>query len=204
MIDKTILRILSLGLATTGLFVVLTKFNVPQLNASFFDANPFAIKRDVVENVMTWLFTSLSLLGLFIELLATICANSYPDRLYSARFYFYITGITAVAMWLIFLCLSGIGRCAARRKWEPKIIESQAGVYRNAEYIITHDWWQENQYKQREQIKNSENYKKINHDIVDHNLNQIEELLDIERNITDPQARIKRLERFFKDAHANA
>jgi hypothetical protein len=58
--DRTILNLLSLIIGGSGIFVVLTKFNVPELNMSFLGENPFAIKRDAIDNVMTWIFTKVS------------------------------------------------------------------------------------------------------------------------------------------------
>ena len=62
--DKTSLNIVSIVLGGVGLFVVLTKFSVPELHATFLDSNPFVVKRDVIESFMTWLFTGLTLFGL--------------------------------------------------------------------------------------------------------------------------------------------
>ena len=53
--DKTLLDLISLLIAGAGLFAVLTKFNVRQLRATYFGENPYALKRDEIERVMTWL-----------------------------------------------------------------------------------------------------------------------------------------------------
>ena len=58
-LDRTLLSIIALTLAAGGALTVLTKDNVPQLNQTYLGANPFAIKRDAIENTMNWLFSGL-------------------------------------------------------------------------------------------------------------------------------------------------
>jgi len=87
LMDRTILNILSVLLGGAGLLVVLTKFNVPELNMTFWDQNPFAIKRDVVDSVMTWIFTGLTIFGLVIQLISEILGDRLPTRQYSAMGY---------------------------------------------------------------------------------------------------------------------
>jgi hypothetical protein len=50
--DKTLLDLISLLIAGAGLFAVLTKFNVPQLRATYWDENPYALKRDEIDRVI--------------------------------------------------------------------------------------------------------------------------------------------------------
>ena len=85
--DRTILNLLSLTSGGSGLFVVLTKFNVPELNMSFFGENPFAIKRDAIDNVMTWIFTCLALLGVVLQICGEIWSDRFPERQHQIRFY---------------------------------------------------------------------------------------------------------------------
>jgi len=60
-LDKTIINLATILISGTGLFVVLTKFNVPELNMSFVGGNPYAVKRDIIEGVMSFVFTYLTL-----------------------------------------------------------------------------------------------------------------------------------------------
>ena len=86
--DKTSLNLISIVLGGVGLFVVLTKFSVPELHATFLGSNPFAAKRDTIESVMTWLFTGLTLLGLLVQVGGLLIATVGPKarlRLPTAR-----------------------------------------------------------------------------------------------------------------------
>ena len=65
--DRTLINLASIFVGGAGLFTVLTGFNVLELNMSFFDANPYAIKRDVIENTMKWLFTFVAFIGLMLQ-----------------------------------------------------------------------------------------------------------------------------------------
>ncbi|MFA6472823.1 MAG: hypothetical protein WCU00_12360, partial [Candidatus Latescibacterota bacterium] len=54
-IDKTSLNLISILISGAGLFAVLTKYNVPELNMTYLDGNPFAEKREVIDCFMTWI-----------------------------------------------------------------------------------------------------------------------------------------------------
>lgn len=82
--DKTSLNLISIVLGGVGLFVVLTKFSVPELHATFLRSNPFAVKRDIIESVMTWLFTGLTLLGLLVQVGVAIWSNRIGERVHTA------------------------------------------------------------------------------------------------------------------------
>ena len=54
---------------------------------SFLGENPFAIKRDAIDNVMTWIFTSLALVGLITTIFGEIWSDRFEGRQYTIRFY---------------------------------------------------------------------------------------------------------------------
>src|SRR6266513_6422730 len=85
--DRIILDLISIVLGGIGLLVVLTKFNVPELNATFIGSNPFAVKRDIINSTMTWLFTALTLLGLLVQVGVAIWGNNIEQRVHTPRFY---------------------------------------------------------------------------------------------------------------------
>ena len=115
--DKATLHILSLVIGGTGLFVVVTKSNVPELRMSFLGENPFAIKREVIDNVMSWIVASLTLVGLLIQACAEIWGHELPERLHATLFYVSLF-ITAVIATIIFVVLlTAVGRSIARRHW---------------------------------------------------------------------------------------
>ena len=61
-LDKTLLNLSTILFAGSGLFAVLTKFSVPELNLTIMGGNPYhiKIKREKIEKVMTWIFISLA------------------------------------------------------------------------------------------------------------------------------------------------
>jgi hypothetical protein len=106
--DRTILNLLSLFIGGSGLFVVLTKFNVPELNMSFLGENPFAIKRDAIENVMTWIFTGVALVGLLLQIFGEIWSDRLPSRQHTIRFYVWFSSASLVAAIAIVFLLTAI------------------------------------------------------------------------------------------------
>lgn len=75
--DKTIINILTFLISGSGFFMALTKFNVPQLNQTFLGTNPFLIKRDKIDSVMTGVFTLLAISGLLLQLYSEIWGEIY-------------------------------------------------------------------------------------------------------------------------------
>ena len=65
--DKTSINLLTILIAGAGLFGALVKFYSPEVNYSFFGENPFLVKRDIIENTMSWIFTLLALSGLLFQ-----------------------------------------------------------------------------------------------------------------------------------------
>src|SRR5919109_554028 len=100
-VDKTMMTILSLRIGGAGLFASLTKFNVPELNMTFLDSNPYAIKRDDIDYVMTWIFTGLTLLGVLLGIVGELLGDKIPSRRFSGGVYGWFT----VASLLFLVCL---------------------------------------------------------------------------------------------------
>ncbi|RKY36626.1 MAG: hypothetical protein DRP78_03140, partial [Candidatus Omnitrophota bacterium] len=141
--DKTLINLLTILLGGGGLFSVLTKYSVPELNATFWGKNIFAVKRDIIEKVMTRIFILMSALGLVIQVFGEILR--VPARIYSIEFYFclFVIGFV-VTLGIVFLC-AFVGKKIAKIKWLPEIIKSQRELFNQAKYIIAHDCWREDQ-----------------------------------------------------------
>src|SRR3989338_6046846 len=139
-IDKTILNTISVFIAGAGLFAALTKYKLPEINYSFYNSNPFAIKRDIIDWVLTWYFVIFALLGLVFRLAALICDNNILcERKHSTKFY--IKFSTAM-LFLMFLCIpiiGNIGSCTAKRKWFPLVTQNQNELFLQSKYIIEHN-----------------------------------------------------------------
>jgi len=198
MMDKIIVNLTSILLSGTGFFVVFTKFNVPELRSSFYGQNPFMIKADQIDNVTTWIFTGLAIIGLLIQVLKEIFGMSIPDRIHTVRYYifFFIIGVFAM-VWLTW-GFSSVSKLIARQIWLPKIINSHSESFSKALFIVEHDGWREDQIRNKDTLKDSERYKNANYESVERSLKQIERLLDLPKNEDDFSKRIEKLKHYFK------
>ena len=199
--DRTIINLVSILVGGAGLFTVLTGFNVPELNMSFFGKNPYAIKRDAIDNTMKWMFTLVAGLGLALQVFAEIWGDNLPDRLHNSGYYmaFSVVGLVVVGslVWL----LTGVGNRIARWQWQPAIVESQRELFERAKFIVQHDGWTFEQWEKRATLAlaltDGSDYKVKNEQMANQHLNQIEKLLEVESN-GDLGERVARLERMFK------
>lgn len=197
-IDKNIINLTAILISGTGLFTVLTKFNVPELNASFFGENPFAIKKGIVENTMTWIFSSLALFGLLLRAYVEISENKINKRLHAAGFYykFLCTGI--IIMFFVVIALTKVGNGIARLWWQPVIVDKQKELFQMACAIVKNNGWRDDQLAIKDKINNPEKYKDANWEKVEGYLSQIEKLLDIQVNKKSAlPERIEKLKKYF-------
>ncbi len=196
--DKTTLNLVSMVLGGTGLFVVLTKFNVPELNKSFFGTNPFAIKRDEIESVMTWLFTTLTLVALLIQVGALIFDDQIEERLHTTYFYVFVFMGSLVVAGIFVLLLTVMGNKLARDRWLLKIVESQMEIYETAKFISENNGWRKEQLLSKDTIADPDRDRSANRQTADKYCEQIEKLLDINPNTNDLSQRLMRLKSYFE------
>ena len=191
------MNLLSLFLGGTGIFVVFTKFNVPELNMSFFGENPFAIKRDTINFVMTWIFTLLALGGIFIQVILQIMGEQVPERLHGLMHYVYFSGSLLVAMTVLVIGLSTFGNWYARRTWLPEVVSKTKESYMQAEIIIANDGWRQDQLVVKDTLQDKERYRKANFDNTEKHITQIERLFELPESTTNLESRIDRLKPYF-------
>jgi hypothetical protein len=195
--DRTILNLLSLIIGGSGIFVVLTKFNVPELNMSFLGENPFAIKRDAIDNVLTWIFTSLALVGLILQIFGEIWSDRIPARQYTFRFYAWFSLASLLVIVAVVFVLTAMGNRIAKGIWLPVIIDKATEGYVQARFIIEHDGWSADQLKIKEQLADPMPYRRANFETVQNRVAQIEKLLDLPSVGDDLKVRIERLKPYF-------
>lgn len=196
--DKTSLNLISIVLGGVGLFVVLTKFSVPELQATFLGSNPFAVKRDVIESVMTGLFTGLTLLGLLIQVGVAIWSNHIEERIHTTWFYIVLfVAVLAVGVALVPL-LTAVGNRVARRSWLPQVVENQKEVYKAASFVIEHDGWREDQLPVKATLADPERYRTANLETVARQVEQIEKLLEVASRSKDLRPRLDGIKPFFE------
>jgi hypothetical protein len=196
-VDRTIMNLLSFIIGGGGLFVVLTKFNVPELNMMFFGENPFAIKRDTIDTVMTWMFTVVTLIGILLQIYSEILGEGLPSRQHSSRFYAYFSLGSLVAIAVVILILTGIGERIAKRIWLPEIVAKMTDSYRSAQFIIEHDGWREDQLSVKESTPNPTMYREANFQTAKERITQIEKLLDLPADNRELEVRLDRLKPYF-------
>lgn len=175
--DRTQINIISILLGGAGLFIVLTGFNVPELNMTFFDTNPFAVKRNEIERTMKEAFTGVALCGFLLRLFAEI--SDRPNRSHDWRYYYSIfcAGSFIAVVMLVWGVTIG-GNLIARSHWEPKVIELQRENFERVKSFAQHDG------------------KADDTKALEQQLSLIEKLLEVESH-GDLRQRVERLQPIF-------
>jgi hypothetical protein len=196
--DRTILNLLSLIIGGSGVFVVLTKFNVPELNMSFFGENPFSIKRDAIDNVMTWIFTGLALVGLLLQIFGEIWSDRFPGRQYTIRFYAWFSLASLLAVVAVVFVLTAIGNRIAKRTWLPVIVSKMTEAYTQSRFIVEHDGWRADQLNVKDTLADPTSYLRANFETAENRVAQIEKLLDLPYDGDELKLRVERLKPYFE------
>ena len=193
--DRTQFNLVSILIGGAGILTVITHFNVPELNMTFIGENPFAIKRDIIENIITWTFAGLAAFALLLQIFAEIYGENWPRRRHSKLHYslFSMVGLLFVCglVWLLTICDYRI----AKPIWWPKIVQSQVEVFNAAVLLLEHDGLQPGQIKLEEKLP--ESYRTVSFETGMRDLSQIEKLLEIPSDGADIQTRIARLRPYF-------
>ena len=191
--DKTSLNLISIILGGVGLFIVLTDYSVPELKSTFFGSNPYAIKRDAIATTMTWIFTSVTMLGLVIQVLMAIC--NLEERRHSTQFYSCLFVIFLAATVALAVGLTKIGDRVARHSWLPEIVANQREVYEIAKYTVEHDGVRKDQLAAGAALSAED--KAANLKTAASYIEQIEKLLDIEPSQQDLAVRLDEIKPYF-------
>ena len=174
-IDKTILSLLSLLIAGAGILSILVKFSVPQLNMSFFGDNPFAVKRDIIEKVMTWIFVILACVGILIQAYVIIFEDELAAHIYLASTYIKIFIVGFLCIIFIVKALGVIGRFISKRIWLPELVRRLSEKYKQIERLLADGQDEECQKE----------------------LAKIEELLELNSKLSNTKERYQQLRKYF-------
>ncbi len=196
-LDQTTIDLLTILIGGAGLFSVMTKFYSPEVNYSFWGENPFLVKRDIIESVLSWVFTSVGFLGLLLQVYKEICADKIIGRKYKVRFYFKFFVLGFMAMVGIVYILSVTGNAVARQIWQPRIVNSQKEVFESASFITKHNGWREDQLDVKDKLDDPKKYIGANIKTAEDNILQIEKLLGIKARTNSLPERIERLNKYF-------
>jgi hypothetical protein len=199
-VDRTILNIASLLLGGAGIFAILTDYSVPELSGTYWNGNPFAKKAAVIKASMTWIFTTLAVVGLLIQTVAEIAGEVIPEREHGSTWYaiFFVVGIavTAAIVW----SLARAGRRWAKRRWLPLAIRSQHQLFQNAQSIERNRGWRDDQLAVKDTLMDPETFIRTNMKAATQGVAQIEKLLELTPLTNDDLAsRIARLAKFFAE-----
>ena len=135
--DRTQLNIISILLGGAGLFAVITGFSVPEANMTFFDTNPFAVKRDEIESTLKWSFTIVALCGILLRLAAEI--SDWPSRSHSWKYYIIFCAGCVFVVVILMSVVTVVGKRIARSHWEPKVIELQREHFESVKLLVERD-----------------------------------------------------------------
>lgn len=198
--DKVSLRLLAILIGGAGLFAVLTKYSVPEVSMSYWEQNPFMVKRSEIERVLAWLFTLLALLGLLIRVVAEIFGDRIQERLHHRTFYFKFFTYGILLMGFIVCGLGRIGHLVARQFWSPKVVESQRELFTHTKFMIEHDGWEPQQYEHLARPDKTEERRKQNWERIDKNLAQMEKLFELPRAEDTAERRLETLKPYFQES----
>lgn len=197
-IDKTIIELIVILVAGAGLFAILTKYSVPELNATFFGKNVFADKRDIIDTKMTWIFTFLAIVGVLIQVYSVIFCHNLQERLYSSKYYASFFAIGIIFMAFVVFFLGCFGKFIARKQWFPVVISEYKEAFELSMFIIENDGWRKDQLEIKDKLSDSEKYRDANYKQADEIISIIEKILELPRKDNDLTIRGERIKKYFK------
>ena len=196
-LDQTTINLLTILIGGAGLFSVMTKFYSPEVNYAFWDANPFLIKRDIIEGVLSWIFTFFALTGLLLQAYKEIYGDKITERKYKTQFYSRFLILGFMVMIGAVLMFARIGNVVARQIWQPRIVSSQKEAFESASFIIGHNGWRKDQVEGKDKIENPKKYIEANLKTAEENVLQIEKLLEVRAKTNSLPERLERLNKYF-------
>ncbi len=147
---------------------------------------------------MTWIFSLLAIVGIFVQVFNEIFGDRIPDRLYEVKYYFLFFILGLAAMICTLRILASFGKWIARRSWFPMVLEGQKELFYQAVCIEENNGLREDQLAGEKSFSNIEQCKKANFDTAEKHVLQIEKLLDLPTGYGSIQERIERLRPYFR------
>jgi hypothetical protein len=190
-LDRTILGIVALALATGGALTILTNANVPRVNQTFYGTNLFATKRDAIQETMAWLFAGMTLLGVLIQACAYVV--HLPDRAYRPPTYFAVSATSVAAVLILLWLVTQAGFAIARRQWLPDAVEGSRDMLRMTEMLIRNDGLEDSHLVLRPDDPQRQELRIAGHQRIAEYLAQMEDLLDMKDRSGSPDQRLDRI-----------
>ena len=179
--DRTLINLASLLLGGAGLFTVLTGFNVPEASHSFYGTSPFLIKREAIKDTSDWIFSSVALAALVLQIAAEIMGNRLPERSHGVSLYIGVATLGLPPMYGMVWLLSRLARRLALKKWVPRVLEPQVGIFESAAFIVSHEGIAENEYPHLSEMTEPRKAeaRALNYKTAEGRLNQLERLFEV-------------------------
>jgi len=198
--DRTLINLTSLLLGGAGIFAVLTEYSVRELRKSYWGANPFAIKAEVIKGLTTSLFVALAVVATLLQSMAEIVGDRLPERTHGLPAYvmFFLGGV-ALDVGIV-RGLAWLGRKLARRRWWPEVLRSQRAVFVAAREIVFNDGWRDDQLEIKDKLDDQQKYREANWDAAERSIGRIEQLLELPPCGEDAKGRLARLAALFVSA----
>lgn len=204
-LDKTLLDLIGVLVTGIGIYAVFTKYSVPGLNDpelshTFFGSNPFASKRDIIEQVVTKFYTWVAMFGFALQGFSIVIGNGVTqERIHASTTYliFFIAG--AITAWPITRGIAFFARLVAKRYWLPDVVRGQYELYDKVCDILANDGLRTDEAKHVHQHKPgyTDHRKKENLAEVDGLLRQIEKLLELKSTQGANSERLARIKIYF-------
>lgn len=195
--DKTILSIVTILISGTGIIGSRYKYDPPELRLSFLGENPYAIKKQEIDNIISRNFIVLAFCGLAIQLIPIFSPSDVPNRIHSMPFYATISIVGVIIMYLFAVLMKKVGTYFAKKKWLPKIIKYQREAFESSLYIVEHNGWRPDQWENKDNLIDKGKYISANFETAAQRITQIEKLLEIPKQSNELKERISNLKRFF-------
>ena len=155
--DKTILSLVTILIAGTGVIGSLITYNPPELNATYFGFNPFGYKRTQIDKVVRRAFVYLAFIGLGVQAYP-LFVTGLPDQKYTLVFYLVFFAVGTLVMAGLAFGIRELCLAQARKSWFPELRERMKETYESSMFIIENDGWRPDQLQMKGQLTNPEMY----------------------------------------------
>jgi hypothetical protein len=195
--DKTILSLVTILIAGTGVIGSLITYDPPELNATYWGFNPFAYKKTEIDKVIRRAFVYLALVGLAVQAYP-LFVTGLPDQKYTLVFYLVFFVIGAVVMAGVGFGIRKLCMAQARKSWFPELRDRMKEAYESSLFIIENDGCCPDQLQVKAQLTNQEMYRKANFKSADSTIALLRNVCDIADVPNDRRAKIGKLKEIFE------
>jgi hypothetical protein len=195
--DKTVLNLVAILITGTGVIGSLVAYEPPEVNATYWDLNPFAYKKSEIDKVSRRAFAFLALLGLAVQAYPFFIVG-LPEQHHTTAFYLLFFAVGAVLMAGIGFGMRKLCMAWARKSWFPKLRDQMRETYESTLFIIENDGWRPDQVQIKDQLNNPEMYRNANFESVDSRIATLQKVFDIPDVPGDRRAKIATLRQIFR------